>query len=315
MAQGHFGRLVRKSWTVSGRPVVYGAFLRIQIQTKEMRMFIIRDDQNQESAPMDAAAIHTLMREGKLSLDSSVRRVQDSAWSRLRDLPELAPSIPPTPPNLTTSTPAAPPPIAPGMIKTSRAAIGSLVCGILNFFSCGLTGIVGLILGIRALSLINKNKSTLGGKGLATAGIVLSGMTIILLPISAGLMLPALAKAKARAQRISCVNNMKQVALAVRIYSNDHKEVFPGNLNVLESELVNPRVLICPGDSGHIAFPTGTSWGGMGPQNISYQYLLPGAEEGKTSPSEIMLICPIHGNEAHADGSVHQTSPTPRNRR
>lgn len=264
---------------------------------------------------MDAAAVHALMREGKLSLDSSVRRSDDSAWLRLLDIPELNPSSPSAPPLPPSATPATPPPFAPGMIKTSRAAIGSLVCGVLSFLSCGLTGIVGLILGIRALSLINKNKNTLGGKGLATAGIVLSGVTILLLPISAGLMLPALAKAKNRAQRISCVNNMKQIALAVRIYSNDHKETFPPSLNVLENELVNARVLVCPGDGAHTPFPAGTSWSGLGPQNISYQYLLPGADENKTPASEVMLVCPIHGNEALADGSVQQTGLGQRNRR
>src|SRR5207249_3394840 len=37
----------------------------------------------------------------------------------------------------------------------------------------------------------------------------------------------ALAKAKAKAARISCVNNLKQVGLGFRMFSNDHSERFP----------------------------------------------------------------------------------------
>ena len=45
--------------------------------------------------------------------------------------------------------------------------------------------------------------------------------------ILASMMLPALSKAKAKAQRISAVNNLKQVALAARPYANDHERTVP----------------------------------------------------------------------------------------
>ena len=48
--------------------------------------------------------------------------------------------------------------------------------------------------------------------------------------IIAGMALPALAKAKSKAQSISCVNNLKQLGLAARIYANDHNDVYPPDI-------------------------------------------------------------------------------------
>ncbi|HEX4263768.1 MAG TPA: prepilin-type N-terminal cleavage/methylation domain-containing protein [Verrucomicrobiae bacterium] len=54
-------------------------------------------------------------------------------------------------------------------------------------------------------------------------------VVIAIIAILAAMLLPALAKAKLKAQGISCVNNLKQLQLAVIMYASDNQESFPEN--------------------------------------------------------------------------------------
>jgi prepilin-type N-terminal cleavage/methylation domain-containing protein/prepilin-type processing-associated H-X9-DG protein len=54
-------------------------------------------------------------------------------------------------------------------------------------------------------------------------------VVIAIIAILAALLLPALSRAKAKAQGIYCINNLKQVQLAITMYAGDNGEKFPEN--------------------------------------------------------------------------------------
>lgn len=62
-------------------------------------------------------------------------------------------------------------------------------------------------------------------------------VVIAIIAILAALLLPALSSAKAKAQGIQCVNNLKQLQLAIGLYADDYNQVLPYNI-------ANPPVTI-----------------------------------------------------------------------
>ena len=57
-------------------------------------------------------------------------------------------------------------------------------------------------------------------------------VVIAIIGILAGLLLPALARAKAQGQRASCLNNLKQINLATQLYVADNHDTLPAASNI-----------------------------------------------------------------------------------
>src|SRR5262249_19547465 len=102
-------------------------------------------------------------------------------------------------------------------------------------------------------------------------------VVISIIVILAALLLPALAKTKAKANRIACLNNLKQVGAASHLFAHDHGDKFAmevstnqggsleyngsapniaglfaysfRNFQVMSNELGNPKILVCRSDT------------------------------------------------------------------
>jgi prepilin-type N-terminal cleavage/methylation domain-containing protein len=158
-------------------------------------------------------------------------------------------------------------------------------------------------------------------------------VVIAIIAILAAMLLPALAAAKRKAQKINCTNNVKQIGLSFRIWEGDNNDRYPMSVSasqggateflahsgssstptpaatalcpgmvymVMSNELSTPKILFCPSDNIHSQAAT----------NFTYQNVLmlnitgnasPTAQAGETAGDSSKISYFINGDATEAN--------------
>ena len=65
-------------------------------------------------------------------------------------------------------------------------------------------------------------------------------VVLAIITILAGLLLPALGRGKAKAYNAACVNNLRQLGIATRVYSDDNQQRLP-SAEILPTQPIDPQ--------------------------------------------------------------------------
>jgi competence protein ComGC len=147
------------------------------------------------------------------------------------------------------------PPPVPGAAqpKTSALSIWSLVLGILSLLCFTIfAAIPGVICGHKALSRINRSGGTLGGKGLAIAGLITGYLgiawAIFVIPLLLAIAIPNFVKAKETAEANACINNLRQIDAAKTQWALEHSKTSDDTptVNDLTPYFKDHQMPVCP---------------------------------------------------------------------
>ncbi len=289
-------------------------------------MYNIIGADGKQYGPVSLEQMRQWITEGRVNAQTRVQEAGKTDWKMAADFAEfrftpagsIAGAAPSSPPSLPGQTPA----------PQNGLAITSFVLGLLALVCFGfLAGIPAVICGHLARARVRREPAQYGGAGFALAGLITGYIGLVLsLVILPAMLLPALARAKSKAQRIACTNNMKQIGLAIRTWAIDNDGMFPFNvstnkggtmefaapgkdgfdsnpvriLQVLSNELSTPNILVCPADSSR---QPGLDFRSLTSANVSYR-VRSGTNLNETSPQAVLAVCPIHNNVLLCDGSV-----------
>jgi len=151
-------------------------------------------------------------------------------------------------------------------------------------------------------------------------------VVIAIIAILAALLLPALSGAKQKGKGAECINNHRQIGIALRLWSGDYEGKFPwavpvarggsmgsidwtDNYRVAANELGSPKVLLCPTDKEKYL---AASWGALDAERHVSSFV--GLDASDSNPQSILagdrnLGGGGGGNELRfeKDGSINST--------
>lgn len=143
-------------------------------------------------------------------------------------------------------------------------------------------------------------------------------VVIAIIAILAGMLLPALAKAKSKAQRIACTGNLKQMGLGARTYALDNEDRFPwevsatdgGSLEVVSTPMTTlsgqdssqPRYAALSGAATGIPNPTNATGGKITIPAANGQWLHYAAMSNELA--DVKLLRCSSDSEVMSGGSV-----------
>lgn len=136
------------------------------------------------------------------------------------------------------------------------------------------------------------------------AALTLTEVLIVItaLALLAAILLPALAAAKRRASKISCVSQLKMIGVACQVWPSGQDSKYPAQVSVtnggameliatgnvaayfraMTNELDVPEILICPQDTKHVS---ATNFAALENSNISY---FVGLDAADTQPQTLL---------------------------
>ena len=119
-----------------------------------------------------------------------------------------------------------------------------------------------------------------------TKGFTLIELLVVMaiIIILAGLLMPALGRAREQARKTTCANNLKQIGTAIMMYTADNSEQYPAaTIAILRSRLTGAPTYI--DDASVFTCPSGTN---------DYTYAM--QPTSGTASTIVIVTCPNHGS-------------------